>query len=205
MRKPAALTVFHSLLAAAAMLSSLVAAVVIWSLYVEAPYLRYQNLPFPVLEKATAGEAVALMVERCSSAKKTQTYTTTHVLINIKTGLSELLPDVTVTIEPGCHRAISRINGIPQRTAPGVYQLQGTAVVDALIGHKEVPWYSEIFQVLPAKEIKGQPGEVGEPGDPGPPGKAGPIGKPGPPGKPGPQGNTGLPGPPGAKGTFWGR
>lgn len=190
--------VFNSLLITVTALIVFIVTLVVWSTFFEEPYLYYQNLPFPQMEVAHAGEPVALSVERCSKATKSKTYTTTHSLKNEVTGTSELLPDISLSIEPGCHRSLSRINFIPTKTPVGKYSVYGTAIVETFIGKKEVPWYSEPFEVLPPREkavviIVGPAGPTGATGATGATGKSGTSGA------------TGLTGATGASGSFWGK
>ena len=121
-----------------------------WGLWFEKPWLRYQNLPFPpAAEKVKAGEAVVLSVERCSDAPVTETYRTTHGIQSAKDQKAILLPDVVVSVDPGCHRDASKINVVPKGTAPGRYVAFGVALVPGLIRTFAVPWYSEEFEVVP--------------------------------------------------------
>lgn len=121
---------------------------VVWALYFEEPYLYYQNLPFPELGSVRAGEPVQLSVERCNRDSVIRTYDITRSLINVKTKQVDLLPNVKVSIDPGCHRGISRINVIPASTAPGTYRVTGVAVIPGLMRTHEVPLYSEPFEVV---------------------------------------------------------
>lgn len=169
----------------------------IWAKYYELPWLYYQNLPFPtMMPQVYPGDVAPLQVERCNSSGEKKLYNTTHNLRNEKTGLSEMLPDRRIDIDPGCHRTISKINTVPLTTKPGIYTVWGTGVIQMRIGEREVPWYSEKFEVLPAK-----PPLLGIPGPPGADGADGAAGKQG---KTGATGNTGATGATGAKGTFWG-
>ncbi len=122
----------------------------IYATRIERPYLSYQNLPFPpLLERVRPGEIVPLSVERCSSAKVIKAYRTTHALRNVKTRELEIQTDVQVTIDPGCHRGVSKINLIPLGTKPGIYTAVGIATVEGAFTKHEVPWYSEPFEVIP--------------------------------------------------------
>ena len=116
---------------------------------VEAPPLTYQNRPFPVLtEKVRPGAAVQLSVERCSSADFVTTYGTTHALRNEKTKMVILMPDMKLSIDPGCHREISKINVIPPSTPPGMYSVFGIATVDGFFKSHHVAWNTEVFEVV---------------------------------------------------------
>jgi hypothetical protein len=144
--------IFYPMLGTVMGMTVLISGLFAWSTWFETPYLYYQNLPFPTQEKVHAGDAVKLSVERCSRAGQTKTYMTTHTLRNETTGAPTLLPDVSVSIEPGCHRSNSRINEIPRKTAPGIYTVSGVAVVETFTSKREVKWYSEPFEVLPPKD-----------------------------------------------------
>jgi hypothetical protein len=179
----------------------------IYSQYIEQPFLYYQNLPFPLdgygnqvpkgkYARVYPGNPVELNVERCSLAKKTMSYKTTHSLRNEATGVSTMLPNLEVAIEPGCHRSISKVNVIPAATKPGIYSVWGVASAEGLFKTHKIDWYSETFEVVPPKEqlviITGEKGDKGDKGTKGPKGEVGPAGV------PGVQGATG------AKGSFWG-
>jgi hypothetical protein len=190
---------FNGLLILTSLLALTCLSLAVWAKYFESPWLRYQNLPFPTavtLATVYPGEAVELSVERCNDSNKMQTYSTSHSIRNETTGMSEMLPDVLLSVEPGCHRTRSKINVIPPKEKPGVYTVWGVALIDMRIGTRAVSWYSEKFEVLPPKP----PVVILQllPALPGPPGPPGPAGKPGKHGDQGPQGAVGP------KGTFWG-
>lgn len=120
---------------------------------VEPPPLTYQNRPFPVLtEKVRPGSAVQLSAERCSSADSVTTYGTTHALRNEKTKMVILLPDMKLSIDPGCHSSISRINVVPESTPPGMYAAFGIATVDGFFKSHRAAWNSEVFEVTGEKQ-----------------------------------------------------
>ncbi|MGI4936561.1 MAG: hypothetical protein ACRYF5_07420 [Janthinobacterium lividum] len=171
----------------------IVASLLVYSTFFAAPFLYYQNLPFNVISKAYPGQVVELAVERCSRSDKAQSYSTTHSIKNTRTNVSVLLPQLDVSIEPGCHRSTSKLNIVPPDTRPGTYIVWGVATIDnGFFGNSKVEWYSEPFEVL-AKEsaapvvqiIAGADGADGKRGPPGPRGASGPQGPPGPPGPPG--------------------
>jgi hypothetical protein len=178
--------IFNGLLGLTAVLITVSIGLSIWAKYIEPPWLKIRNLPFPAAATVSAGEAIELAVERCNSSKKTQTYTITRSLRNEVTGISELLPEVILSIEPGCHRTLSKVNIIPKSQPPGIYSAWGIAIIQMRIGKQEIDWYTDKFEVLPPK-----PAEIIKV-------------IPGPPGKQGPQGIRGVPGETGPKGTFWG-
>lgn len=126
------------------------AGLLVYALCFEAPYLSYQNLPFPLtVEKVIAGNAAPLSVERCNNSKQKQTYETTRRLVRVTDdGLKDIiLGSRKVDIKPGCHRGISKISEVPKDTPPGLWQLNGTALVMGLLVVHEVEWYSEPFEV----------------------------------------------------------
>lgn len=173
-----------------------------WAKWFKAPWLRYQNLPFPTMaETIRPGEAMPLSVERCNDTNSTQTYSTTHTLVNADTGGTELMPDVILSIEPGCHRTTSRINKSSLKIPPGQYYVKGDALIDGTFDIQKVRWYSEIFRILPSLPTNDP---LGIPGPAGPAGKTGATGKTGASGVSGAAGATGATGATGAKGSFWG-
>ena len=188
--------IFHALLGLASMLFCACIGLAIWAKWFEPSWLSYQNLPFPAkITQVYPGDALPLEVERCNATNETQTYNTTHNLRNEKTHRSDMLQDKKTEVEPGCHRDTSRLNMIPIKTPPGIYSVWGTGMIQMRIGEREISWYSEKFEVLPAKDV------VGIPGPAGPQGKTGATGKTGASGVTGATGSTGATGP---KGTFWG-
>jgi hypothetical protein len=194
-------TIFNGLLGTFGVMIATAGALYMYATHIEQPYLYYQNLPFPVDTKVIAGEAVRLSVERCSRADEVRSYPTTHTLTDALTKQSMLLPNVEVSIEPGCHRSISKINVIPPDTKSGRYFVSGVAKIEgAFVTHK-VAWYSEPFDV----EARAQPmkGEPGAPGVAGPTGAKGATGAAGATGRQGTDGATGATGATGAKGNFW--
>ena len=141
------LKVFNGLLGvAAAMLASL-ALIFVWANYIEKPYLSYENLPFQVMTKPKAGEVVELLVERCNSSKKAQSYNTSRAVLNLKTKEVITLADARVSIESGCHRGVSRLNKLPEKLPAGLYKISGVALVPGSVIRFEVPWYSEPFEI----------------------------------------------------------
>ena len=121
----------------------------VYGYFIEKPYLRYQNLPFPPLrQQIHAGDVVTLSVERCNDSDQKQTYITSHAIHNEGTKVLVLLPPVSVDIEAGCHRANSQVNHSPADTKPGIYTFQGTATVPGLLRMFNVHWYSESFEVV---------------------------------------------------------
>jgi hypothetical protein len=140
--------VFHTLKWVALVLVLACGATYGYSL-VEPPYLYYQNLPFPALQRVHAGEIVTLSVERCNRSDETQTYVTTHNIRSAATRTSFILPTVPISIEPGCWRDTSPANRVPLGTPPGSYDVWGVAIIKGMFGaERQIKWYSESFQVL---------------------------------------------------------
>ena len=133
----------------ATFLALIVATMVFYAYFLEQPYLSYQNRPFPPsIEKVTAGEPVPLIVERCNSADHLKSYKTTHSIRSETTGITTMLPDVRVSIKPGCHRSISKVNEVPKGTAPDIYTVYGIAIAEGSLRNFNVPWSSEPFEVI---------------------------------------------------------
>lgn len=193
-------TIFNGLLGTFGALLAIAGALYMYATRIEQPYLYYQNLPFPTETKVIAGDAVLLAVERCSRADEVRSYGTTHTLTDVDSRQSVLMPNVQVSIEPGCHRSISKINVIPSDTKSGRYVVSGVAAVDGVFVIHRVPWYSEPFDVIAAPLAA-----KGEPGAPGIAGPAGAKGATGATGRQGTDGATGATGAAGAKGSFWGK
>jgi hypothetical protein len=194
-------TIFNGLLGAFTALIFIAGALYMYATRIEQPYLYYQNLPFPIGSQVIAGEAVHLAVERCSRADETRSYGTTHTLTDVDSKQSVLLPNVEVSIEPGCHRSISKINVVPADTKAGRYIVGGVATVEGTFVTHKVAWYSEPFDVIAAPPAaKGEPGATGAAG---PAGAKGATGAPGATGRQGSDGPPGATGAPGAKGSFW--
>lgn len=145
----ARMSIFNALLKLFAVLLFTCLGLLVWSKYWELPGVFYQNLPFPVeVEQVMSGETVPLNVERCNRTSKVLSYLTTHTLVNLDTGAAELLPDVTLSIDPGCHRVSQRLNLIPRETTSGRYMLKGVALIPGLFEIHPIPWYSEQFIVV---------------------------------------------------------
>lgn len=141
-------TLFNGLLGLLGGLITIAGALFMYATHVELPYLYYQNLPFPTEQRVIAGEAVPIAVERCNRAASPKSYNTTHILSNVATKQPTILPNVEVSIEPGCHRSLSKINIIPADTLPGHYTVSGIATVEGTFGWHRIAWYSESFEVI---------------------------------------------------------
>jgi hypothetical protein len=141
-------TLFNGLLGVLGSLIIVAGALYMYATHIEQPYLYYQNLPFPTEMRVVAGEAVPLSVERCNRTSTAKSYSTTHILTDAATKQPTILPNVQVSIEPGCHRSLSKINVIPADTKPGHYTVSGIATVEGTFGWHRIAWYSEPFEVI---------------------------------------------------------
>ena len=188
-------TLFNGLLGTFGALLVIAGALYMYAAHIEEPYLYYQNLPFPGDSPIVAGEPVSLSVERCNRSSTVKRYGTTHTLTDVESRQTVLLPNVEVSIEPGCHRSISKINIVPVDTKTGRYIVSGVATVDGAFSTHRIAWYSEPFDVIAAPPAaRGATGAAGPAGAKGATGAAGRQGIDGPPGATGAQG---------AKGSFW--
>lgn len=135
-----------------------VAGVLVYGLYVEKPFLHYQNLPFPPLVKQVQpGSTIPLEVERCSRSNEKQTYVTTRRLVHVPKAGEEKLKDVlleskTVDIAPGCHREVSKLNEAPPKTSAGAWFVTGLALVKGVLRVHPVEWYSATFEIVEAEK-----------------------------------------------------
>lgn len=113
------------------------------------PYLSYTNSPFPVtVKEAKIGDTVPVLAGRCNADSKTRHYTTSHGLRNLQTGRHYILPDMFVSIAPGCTVAESLINYVPPGVVPGEYIFYGTAVINGSLRSADVDWESKPFKVV---------------------------------------------------------
>lgn len=149
MTGPSQPRLFSALLLTAVALMLTVLACVLWSSAYERPYLSYRNLPFPAAHAVEAGNPVELHVVRCNNSRRKQTYLTTHELRDLRSGQVALLPEVMVSLAPGCTESTSRVNVIPRGTAPGRYMVSGIALVEGVVSDHRVAWESQPFDVLP--------------------------------------------------------
>ena len=120
----------------------------VFYVFLEPPFLSYGNLPFPVLTPfVNAGQAVHIVVERCSTDTKTRVYGVSHRLVGATT--TTILPATQASVEPGCNKATSAINVVPVDTPAGRYIVDGTAEVQGTIRAVTVQWQSQPFEVVP--------------------------------------------------------
>lgn len=128
-------------------------AIVLYALYFERPFLRYQNLPFPVETPVEQGRTVPIIIERCNDSKDERVYMSARTLKNVDNGKEVQLPEATVSLKPGCQRTTSRTITIPLETPPGNYVINGEGIGQGLLKKQRVEWYTEQFQVVPMKPI----------------------------------------------------
>ncbi len=116
-------------------------------LYFEPPYLRYEDLPWPVtLAKVRPGQVIPVRVRRCNDSKQVRAYTVTHQLVSVDSERRYVMEPRLTTIEPGCETTTSEINVIPAGTPPGMYRVVGAGIGDTLRSWA-VPWHSQPFEV----------------------------------------------------------
>lgn len=125
----------------------------VYGMFFEPPYIRYQNLPFPVATPVEQGRTVPIIIERCNDSKNERVYMSARTLVNTDNGVSVQLPEATVSLKPGCDRTISRSVTVPIETPPGNYRIEGEAIAQGLVRKQRVDWYTEQFQVIPIKPI----------------------------------------------------
>lgn len=125
-----------------------------YSVYFEEPFLSYKGMPFHVQGPTYAGGPAVGIIQRCSSADSTRSYTTSRGFQKMGSGQPPtILPSIDTTIEPGCEPATSRMNVVPDGTVPGYYRFFGVAQVRGLFVTHEVRWDTDFFEVIP-KPVK---------------------------------------------------
>ncbi|MCW2763994.1 MAG: hypothetical protein JWR85_4195 [Marmoricola sp.] len=144
--------VFSGLLKALAVMGLMGVGMTIYALYWEGSYLYYQNLPFDVQVPVEAGRPVTMVIERCNKSKTEQVYVTTRGLKRMDDGFELILPAMTMTIAPGCHRSINKTIIVPRDIKPGTYHLFGMSVAKGMVVDHQIPWYSEPFDVVPMSD-----------------------------------------------------
>ena len=126
----------------------------IYSAFFEQPWLYYKNMPFHVAGTVYAGGPATSPILRCSAATTTQAYTTTRAFQKMGANQAPtMLPSLSLTVEPGCEPAISRLNIVPDNTLPGWYRFFGKASIHGLFVVHEVDWATDFFEVV-ARPIK---------------------------------------------------
>ena len=122
-----------------------------YSAYVETPVLSYSPLPFPITAKTVYPGGVATATAmRCNTSNSAISYKSSRMLKRENSNqASFILDSVVITIEPGCSSVQTRVNVVPDETPPGFYRFSGVAVIKGLIVEHEVPWNTDVFEVLP--------------------------------------------------------
>ena len=121
----------------------------VYSAFFETPWMHYKNMPFHVTGKVYPGGAAAAPILRCSSATITQAYTTTRAFQKMGANQApSMLPSLSLTVEPGCEPAITRLNIVPDNTLPGWYRFYGKAAIHGLFVVHEVDWATDFFEVI---------------------------------------------------------
>ena len=155
-RKPSLTLVFQVVLKLLTITGTLAIGIVLWSIYFEAPLLRYQNLPFPVETAVEQGRTVPIVIERCNNSKTERVYLSSRNLRQVETGKIVILANSTMTLAPGCHRDTSRAITIPRETPIGMYIIEGEATIRGTIKEHHIEWYTEPFEVIPLKGLTKQ-------------------------------------------------
>ena len=143
------LHVFNALACILLALVALLGACYVYSAFFETPWLYYKNMPFHVSGQVYAGGPAVALILRCSSATTTQAYSTTRAFQKMGANQApSMLPSLSLTVEPGCEPAISRINIVPDNTLPGWYRFFGKASIRGLFVEHEVDWATDFFEVV---------------------------------------------------------
>ena len=140
-------------------LGGCVGAVCLYSKYIEKPVLSYAPLPFPIIAKAIYPGGVATATAgRCNSTNSVITYKSSRQLQRENSNQAALvLESVMITIQPGCSTVSTRVNVVPDGTPPGFYRFSGVAVIKGLMADHEVPWNTDVFEVLAKPATDAEP------------------------------------------------
>lgn len=118
-------------------------------LFFEQAPLIYNNSPFPVLKhQVREGDVIPIRINLCSLSSNRVAYRVTRSFRNIDTREYVEQKDVTVHIEPGCREGISMINTVQSGMKQGRYKVIGLSIVSGTMRQFQVPWESEIFEVV---------------------------------------------------------
>lgn len=123
----------------------------VYQFFYKAPYLSYENLPFPVLSKEVrAGGTVPVLVKRCNNDDVPHTYTLARTLERVNTPHRKryTLESQQVYIQPGCDETTSTGAPLPPEIPPGEYRLSGHAEINVGLRTYRIEWYSETFKVI---------------------------------------------------------
>lgn len=126
-----------------------------YSYYIEKPILTYSPLPFPITAKVIyPGGVATATASRCNASDSTINYKSTRLLQRESSNQAAIiLESVSITIQPGCSTVSTRVNVVPEETPPGFYRFSGVAVVRGLMVDHEVPWNTDVFEVV-AKPVQ---------------------------------------------------
>ena len=129
-------------------LTVLLVSLLVYLVFLEPPWLIYNNSPFPVLNSPVKpGDAVKMTVARCSTAGVLRVYGLSRTL---KGSAAEIvLPAGLAAIKPGCITVVSAVNVIPLGTPAGTYTLHGYGEIQGVIRTSSVAWESQPFEVVP--------------------------------------------------------
>jgi hypothetical protein len=121
------------------------------ALWFEAPWLSYENLPFPVLNEHAlhVGDEIPLEVTRCNRSGESRSYLITRTFVNAQQPDDVvMLQSTTLPIRAGCTTNTSRANKVPEGTKPGFYRIVGKAQVDSTLRTRWIDWSSMPFEVV---------------------------------------------------------
>ena len=122
----------------------------VYSVFIEEPYISYNPMPFPLVNKVVpAGGVATATAYRCNTQKTPISYKSSRQLRRENsTQPALILESVLITVEPGCSGVATRINVVPENTPPGFYRFSGVALVRGLIVEHEVGWNTDVFEVV---------------------------------------------------------
>lgn len=140
--------IFSGLLKSLALMGLAGIAISVYAVYLESSYLYYQNLPFNVEVPVEAGRPVTIVIERCNKSNSEKVYVSTRALKRLDDGFELMLPSMTMTIAPGCHRALNKTIIVPRDIKLGTYHLFGITVTQGMMTDHKIPWYSEPFEII---------------------------------------------------------
>ena len=127
------------------------AAVFIYALFLERPYLSYPTLPMRVIGTTfQAGDMVPIEVQRCNSAVEEKTFLSSRALVNVVTNLPVEPKMSLIEAKPGCTDKFTNASvRIPIDTPPGIYHYAGRSDINGLLRTFDVNWYTQDFEVRP--------------------------------------------------------
>ena len=153
-----------SLIAVLLLMAMSVGGVYFYSAYIEKPVLSYAPLPFPVTAKVIyPGGVVTATATRCNTSRQTISYKSSRQIKRENSNQAAfVLESVSITIAPGCSSVQTRVNVVPDDAPPGFYRFSGVAVIKGLVVEHEVPWNTDVFEVI-AKPVAAPPVAVAAP------------------------------------------